>query len=232
MTKPMEGPSTPSDKVRGPQDLVMRMNVATSDDWEQIPLPARQQLGEHERLADAKSGNGVNDYFGKSAQDLVHAVEQSDRTDETKTLSRFVDYHLEATEPPAEPAGAPGTAGYNKLSRNVPAADGYDLDVEHTLTDAGSTRVLQFAPDQGLGENEQAKFDGAGPFVPAKALEPAESDDQYGTANGVKHGHSEAFAAKDDTKRPARRSKAAPAEAKSDAPKDAPAADTTGDKSH
>lgn len=194
MSEPMEGPSTPSSDVRGPQDLVMRMNQATSEKWEQIPLPARQQLGYHERLQDAKSGHGINEYFGKSPQELVHGREMIGEGDNTERLSSIVGYHLEATEPPAEPAGAPGTAGYNQLNRGVPAADGYELDVEHTLTEAGGARVLQFAPDQGLSAEEQAKVDGAGPFIPSPVKAQATDDGtRYGTANGVLHGHPETW---------------------------------------
>lgn len=191
--KPMKAFSTPSREVRGPQDLVARMNEATSDDWETVPFPARQQLGYHERLFDAKSGNGVNEYWGKAPQDLVQGPEHIDEGDNTARLSSIVGYHLEATEPPAEPAGAPGSAGYNQLVRNVPAADGYELDVEHTLTHAGNGRVLQFAPGQGLSEEEQARVDGAGPFIPAKALEPVDDDNKYGTVNGILHGHPETW---------------------------------------
>lgn len=211
MSEPMEGPSTPSSEVRGPQDLVMRMNVATSEKWEQVPLPARQQLGYHERLFDARSGRGINEYFGKSPEELRSAPEQVGEGDNTQQLSSLVGYHLEATEPPAEPAGAPGTAGYNQLTRNVPAAEGYELDVEHTLTDAGGARVLQFAPNQALSPEEQAKVDGAGPFIPSPTLERADSDDQYGTANGVLHGHSETWDAQGGTKKSAEAAQGEPA---------------------
>ena len=99
----MRGPSTPSDKVKGPQDLVALMNTATSEDWEMVPLPARQQLGYHERLHPNMS---INDYTGKEPEELVGSLENSVPTDSTAQLSSFVDYHLEATAPPAEPAGA------------------------------------------------------------------------------------------------------------------------------
>jgi len=197
MTEPMKGFSTPARKVTGPQDLVARMNTATSEDWEMVPLPARQQLGWHEEAfdADARSGRDINSYTGKSPEELLGAMEQSAKTENTAQLSSFVGYHMEATTPPAEPAGAPGTDGYNRLNRMVPPAQGFESAADATVTEVSGGRVVQFAPGQALTPEEQAKVDGAGPHVPSPiAMYPgaSENDNVYGTANGVLHGQPEA----------------------------------------
>lgn len=195
--EPMKGFSTPGDQVRGPQDLVARMNTATSENWETVPFPARQQLGWHDRLGVMT----INDYTGKGPEELVHAPEQAGDGDLAK-LSSFVDYHLEHTAPPAEPAGAPGSSGYNNMQRNVPAAKGFENPSDHEVTQTAGGRVVQFAPDQGLSPEEQAKVDGVGPFVPSPVTNFAGAGDdrvedrdlpKYGTANGVRHGDAESF---------------------------------------
>jgi hypothetical protein len=190
--------TTPSDQVRGPQDLVAYMNEATSEEWDKVPFPAKQQLGFQDRLGNLS----INDYTGKSPEELVHAEENSVPTDSTVQLSSYVDYHLESTPPPAEPAGAPGSSGYNRLNRGVPAAKGFESDAEHEVTQTPGGRVVQFEPDQGLSPEEQAKVDGVGPFVPSPVAIQAGSSDVrtdeaeqpvYGTANGVRHGDATSF---------------------------------------
>jgi hypothetical protein len=202
--------TTPSEQVRGPQDLVAYMNQSTSQDWDSIPFPAKQQLGFHDRLADARSGNGINEYTGKDPEELPGALEQSEVTDSTQQLSSVVDYHLESTPPPAEPAGAPGSDGYNRLNRGVAPAKGFEIDADHEVTQTAGGRVLQFAPDQGLSPEEQAKVDGVGPYVPSPVAIQAGSADEttaeeerpaFGTANGVRHGDAGSFDRKAAAKR-------------------------------
>jgi hypothetical protein len=199
--------TTPSDQVRGPQDLVAYMNEATSEDWDKVPFPAKQQLGFHDRLGSLT----INDYTGKSPEELVHAEENSVPTDSTVQLSSYVDYHLESTPPPAEPAGAPGSSGYNRLNRGVPAAKGFESDAEHEVTQTPGGRVVQYEPDQGLSPEEQAKVDGVGPFVPSPvAIQAGSSDERtdqaeqpvYGTANGVRHGDATSFDRKRAAEKP------------------------------
>jgi hypothetical protein len=236
----------PSEEVRGPQDLVAYMNQSTSQDWDSIPFPAKQQLGFHDRLADARSGNGINEYTGKSPEELPGALEQSEVTDGTQRLSSVVDYHLESTAPPAEPAGAPGSDGYNRLNRGVAPAKGFEVDAEHEVTQTAGARVVQFEPDQGLSPEEQAKVDGVGPYVPSPVAIQAGSADgnttedelpRFGTANGVRHGDAGSFdrkaAAKRQQRSPGgladvaeaqRKSEAAPAAGGAGAPAQAQAA--------
>jgi hypothetical protein len=166
-TEPMREPSVPSEKVRGPLDLVARMNEATSEDYAMVPYPARQQLGDHSEPYDSGTSErpGLAAYVGKEGgEDMLHSQELSEPN---LNLARPVTYHLEATEPPAEPAGAPGTAGYNKLNRGVPAAEGYEQSEDYSLEQGAGVRTFRLPENVGLETEEQAKVDGAGPFAPA-----------------------------------------------------------------
>jgi hypothetical protein len=202
--------TTPSEQVRGPQDLVAYMNQSSSDgDFEKLPFPAQQQLGFHDRLG----ATSINDYTGKSPEELVGSEENSVPTESTQQLSSFVDYHLESTPPPAEPAGAPGTSGYNRFNRGVPPAKGFEADADAEVVQTAGGRVVQFAPDQGLSPEEQAKVDGVGPFVPSPvAIVAGSADDStaeeerpaFGTANGVRHGDAGSFDRKAAAKRQVR----------------------------
>lgn len=133
--EPMRGPSVPGSDVSGPQDLVMQPNVATSEDWDQVPLPARQQLGWHENYEGGTERPELRNFTGKTPQELVHSRELTERN---LGLVSSVTYHLESTPPPAEPAGAPGSKGYNELNRGVPAAEGFGFPGEFTLEDSGA----------------------------------------------------------------------------------------------
>jgi hypothetical protein len=91
---------------------VVRMNESTSDNFDGIPLPARQQLGYFNETVDkdARSGNGVD----------ALRVDGSDRKDygslpveDGGSRVREVTYHLDTTPAPEEPAGAPGSREYN-----------------------------------------------------------------------------------------------------------------------
>jgi hypothetical protein len=161
----MPGFSTPSEEVQGPHDLVARMNEATSEEWEKVPLPARQQLGWHGEPGDidARSGNGIQDYLGEDPENLVHSLKQ---TETGVDLTRAVTYHLEETPPPAEPAGAPGSAGYNEINRHVPAADGFEVEGVRYVEQTSGGRVVRFKEGNALEPDEQAKVDGVGPHAP------------------------------------------------------------------
>lgn len=108
---------------------VVRMNESTSDNFDDIPLPARQQLGYFNDTVDvdARSGNGVDqlrvdggdrrDYGTLPPENGGSRVEQ-------------VTYHLDTTPPPAEPAGAPGSPEYN----NARGSDGAALSTQGNAT--------------------------------------------------------------------------------------------------
>jgi hypothetical protein len=85
---------------------VLQMNESTSDDWDKVPFPAKQQMGYHGDLTDARSGNGVDDRNQEGWDRGGHLVQP-------------VTYHLEHTPPPAEPMGAPGSASYNEHARGT-----------------------------------------------------------------------------------------------------------------
>jgi hypothetical protein len=169
--EPMRGPSVPGKQVDGPHDLVMRMNEATSDDWDQVPLPARQQLGWHEEYEVGQEHAELKDYHGVSPEELHHStlLSGSDQ-DSSLNLTQPVTYHLESTPPPAEPAGAPGSAGYNNANRGVPAAEDFDLSSGATLEQSASVRTYRLPEGVGLSEEEQAKVDGTGPYVPGQPM--------------------------------------------------------------
>jgi hypothetical protein len=169
--QPLRGPSVPGDEVDGPIDLVMPMNVATSEDWDQVPLPARQQLGWHERYDAHTGGNELVDYVGKTPQDLLHSPALAGSEPEAALdLVRSVTYHLEATPPPAQPAGAPGSDGYNRFNRNVPPAPDFEHPADFTLEQGANTRTFRLPEGVGLSEEEQAKVDGVGPHSPTQFM--------------------------------------------------------------
>ncbi len=170
MTQPMREPSVPSAQVRGPQDLVQRMNEATSEDYALVPYPARQQLGDHSEPYDAGSSElpELHEYLGKEGgEGMLHATELSESN---LDLARSVTYHLEATEPPAEPAGAPGSAGYNKLNRHVAPAGGFEHPADYSLEQGAGVRTFRLPEGESLATEEQAQVDGVGPFPPAPIL--------------------------------------------------------------
>jgi hypothetical protein len=168
--EPMRAPSVPTEQVKGPQDLVQLMNTATSEDYETVPLPARQQLGDHDAeplQPPAIEGYELADFTGKRGEELMHSVELSEPN---LDLSRSVTYHLEATEPPAEPAGAPGTSGYNKLNRHVAPAGGFEHPADYSLEQGAGVRTFRLPEGESLATEEQAQVDGVGPFPPAPIL--------------------------------------------------------------
>jgi hypothetical protein len=170
MTEPMREPSVPSEQVRGPQDLVVRMNEATSEDYAMVPYPARQQLGDHSEPYDAGSSEHpeLHEFLGQEGGEaMLHSLELSEPN---LDLSRSVTYHLEATEPPAEPAGAPGTSGYNKLNRHVAPAPGFEHPADYSLEQGAGVRTFRLPEGEGLPAEQQADVDGVGPFPPAPVL--------------------------------------------------------------
>lgn len=119
MTDPDVDESTPVDRPRNP--LVVDMNSVSSERWDDVPLPAKQQLGYNDPSAkDARSGNGVFDELHSPSERGGHRVQE-------------VTYHLENTLPPSEPAGAPGSDSYNRNVRGVPGAE----NTTANLSDAG-----------------------------------------------------------------------------------------------
>ncbi len=174
--EPMRAPSVPTEQVRGPQDLVQLMNTATSADYETVPLPARQQLGDYDAeplQAVAIEGSDLGDLVGKRGEELMHSVELSEPgVDRTQSVT----YHLEATPPPAEPPGAPGSPGYNKLQRHVAPAPGFEHPGDYSLEQGAGVRTFRLPEDEGqmLATEEQAKMDGVGPFPPAPILTSAD----------------------------------------------------------
>lgn len=92
---------------------VLRMNTLSSTRYEDVPLPAKQQLGEKIDLidVDARSGNGVADKLD-FVDDQASDYKKLDTTSGGHQLQE-VTYHLDGTPPPAEPEGAPGSDSYN-----------------------------------------------------------------------------------------------------------------------
>jgi hypothetical protein len=135
-----------------------------------VPYPARQQLGDHSEPYDAGSSElpELHEYVGKSGgEEMLHAPELSESN---LDLTRSVTYHLEATEPPAEPAGAPGTSGYNKLNRHVAPAGGFEHPADYSLEQGAGVRTFRLPEGESLATEEQAQVDGVGPFPPAPIL--------------------------------------------------------------
>ena len=92
---------------------VLRMNTLSSTRYDDVPYPAKQQLGEQiDRVdVDARSGNGVADKL-KKVDDQASDYQKLDSTRGGHEVHE-VTYHLESTPPPSEPAGAPGSDAYN-----------------------------------------------------------------------------------------------------------------------
>lgn len=166
-------------------------NEFTSDEWDKIPFPARQQLGDHGQLRDARSGRGISDFAGEDPKNLVHA--EPFRNDSV----RRVDYHLESTPPPAEPKGAPGSESYARHRGHVTESD-------MTLTSQGNAVTARHNPNapvntqRNTGENvndrimgvyEQGSESSSAPAVaggtPDATTEPVPGDtDGDGVPNG------------------------------------------------
>lgn len=92
---------------------VLRMNTLSSTRYEDVPMPAKQQLGEKiDRVdVDARSGNGLADHFDY-VDDQASDYKKLD-THSGAAKVQEVTYHLDSTPPPAEPEGAPGSDSYN-----------------------------------------------------------------------------------------------------------------------
>jgi hypothetical protein len=108
------------------------MNESTSDNFDQVPLPARQQLGYYNSTIDkdARAGNGLQDRLDLEDSErrdykVLPAEDGGSRVNE-------VTYHLDTTPPPVEPAGAPGSAEYN----NARGTDGVALNTQGNATTA------------------------------------------------------------------------------------------------
>jgi hypothetical protein len=153
--EPMREPSVPSAKVRGPIDLVARMNESTSEDYAMVPYPARQQLGDHGEPYDR--GSTEKPELHEMVDDLEPgegSLHNPRLAEPNLSLARPVTYHLEATEPNAQADGGPGSSGYNVLNRGVPPADDteYPGDV-YTLEQGAGVRTFRLA--EGVGDDER-----------------------------------------------------------------------------
>jgi hypothetical protein len=108
---------------------VLRMNEQSSQRYADVPLPVRQQLGDFTDLVDvdARSGNGIRDYDLRVDAPGRDFQELDPEHNGHKVLD--VRYHLDSTPPPSEPAGAPGSKGYNQSQArlNLPGQDESDL---------------------------------------------------------------------------------------------------------
>jgi hypothetical protein len=166
--QPMRAPSVPGRDVEGPQDLVVRMNESTSEEWAMVPLPARQQLGWHEEYDTAQRGHfELKDVHGVTPQELLHSRELAGADqDVSMGLTEAVTYHLEATPPPAEPPGAPGTDGYNRINRGVPPAADFEHPAAFTLEQGAGVRTFRLP--EGVGDDTDASVEGTGPYMPAQ----------------------------------------------------------------
>jgi hypothetical protein len=150
--EPMREPSVPSAKVRGPLDLVARMNESTSEDYDLVPYPARQQLGDHSEPYDKgpSEAPGLADFVGKRGAELSHSVELSEPG---LSLAQPVTYHLEATEPNAQVDGGPGSSGYNVLQRGVQPAEGEFPGDVYSLEQGAGVRTFRLA--EGVGDDSR-----------------------------------------------------------------------------
>lgn len=159
---------------------VLRMNTLSSTRYEDVPLPAKQQLGEKiDRVdVDARSGNGVADkldFVDDQASDYQ-------KLDDTKGGHRIqeVTYHLDTTPPPAEPEGAPGSDTYRKhqaLSR-----PGTDHDSE-----TGDSGVLL-----STSGNATLAVQHEGEYVNTQREVPGRNERYSNAVGGENHGSVEA----------------------------------------
>lgn len=99
---------------------VLRMNELSSTRYEDVPLPARQQLGDltDKVDVDARSGNGIRDYDLRqpTAEGQGYDYDELDPTRGGHEVLA-VTYHLDSTPPPAEPVGAPGSESWARANR-------------------------------------------------------------------------------------------------------------------
>jgi len=121
-------------------DQTVNMNELTSEDWDKVPFPARQQMGDQGGLKDARSGNGVHDQLGNPPESGGHTLQE-------------VTYPLEMTAPPVEPPNAPGTREDGVIQGGTNIATGAAPDqsvVDELLANAhgepGPVRSLPNAP--------------------------------------------------------------------------------------
>ena len=94
---------------------VLRMNELSSDRYEDVPLPARQQLGDFNNLVDvdARSGNGLRDYDLR----VDSAGRDYEGADSVHSGAHMmtVTYHLDTTPAPENGAAdGPGSRTYAK----------------------------------------------------------------------------------------------------------------------
>lgn len=154
-------------------------NEFTSEEWDKIPFPARQQLGDHGQLRDARGGNGITEFTGKSPQELVHA-EPMNHEDAVQKVT----YHLESTPPPSEPAGAPGSESYNRNVRATPGAE--EAPGTHT-TLAGATAVVHnenhpATTQRNTGENSNSRI-----MDMVANADTAQTSSETGAASGAEN---------------------------------------------
>lgn len=162
-------PSVPGKKVQGPADLVVRMNESTSEDWDMVPLPARQQLGWHEDYERVKGGAEapeLHEMHGVSPQEMLHSPLLAGADQDTSlNLTEAVTYHLEATPPPAEPPGAPGSDGYNRINRGIPPAENFEHPADFTLEQGAGVRTFRLP--EGVADSTP-DVEGTGPYMPGE----------------------------------------------------------------
>lgn len=152
--EPMREPSVPSAKVRGPIDLVARMNESTSEDYAMVPYPARQQLGDHSEPYDSgPSENPELHEFVEGLEPGEGSLHKPELSEPNLSLARPVTYHLEATEPNAQVDGGPGSSGYNVLQRGVEPAEGEFPGDVYTLEQGAGVRTFRLA--EGVGDDER-----------------------------------------------------------------------------
>lgn len=153
--EPMREPSVPSENVRGPLDLVARMNEATSEDYALVPYPARQQLGDHSEPYDRGASEAPE--LHELVDDLEPgegSLHSNKLSEPNLNLARPVTYHLEATEVNAQVDGGPGSSGYNVLNRGVKPAEGEEFPGDvYSLEQGAGVRTFRLA--EGVGDDDR-----------------------------------------------------------------------------
>lgn len=134
---------------------VIRMNESTSDEFDKVPFPARQQMGYYNETVDvdARAGNGPQDRVEYQASDrrdykIPAAEDGGSRVHE-------VTYHLDTTPPPAEPACAPGSVEYNVSQGREKGEHTYTSTQGNATTARHSDEAYVTTQREVPGRNEQ-----------------------------------------------------------------------------
>jgi hypothetical protein len=140
---------------------VVRMNESTSDSFDQVPLPARQQLGYYNEVVDkdARSGNGVDrlreDGSDRRDYGSLRAEDGGSRVHE-------VTYHLDTTPAPETVRSTQGNAttarqredAFVSTQREAPGRNermGAALGIEdHHSAEAGSGKAANTVPSESV----------------------------------------------------------------------------------